>query len=132
MHKLKNKILLAAAAAVLALVYLSASFGVSAQVAEVYLGGMPAGFTLGLGGAQIVGVCEVLTDDGAVCPAREAGIAVGDIICSLNGVKIESAADIDKVLDARRMSPSNAEASELMRRYSPRRTLRAARESSAC
>lgn len=99
MHKLKNKILLAAAAAVLALVYLSASFGVSAQVAEVYIGGMPAGFTLGLGGAQIVGVCEVLTDDGAVCPAREAGIAVGDIICSLNGVKIESAADIDKVLD---------------------------------
>ena len=63
------------------------------------LGGMPAGFTLGLGGAQIVGVCEVLTDEGAVCPAKEAGISVGDIICTLNGVKIESAADIDKVLD---------------------------------
>lgn len=99
MHKLKNKFLFALAVAVLAFVYLSASFGVSAQVAEVYIGGMPAGFTLGLGGAQIVGVCEVLTDEGAVCPARDAGIAVGDIICTLNGVKIERASDIDKVLD---------------------------------
>ena len=99
MHKLKNKFLLVLAAVILALAYLSASIGVSAQVAEVYVGGMPAGFTLGLGGAQIVGVCEVLTDEGAVCPARDAGMSVGDIICTLNGVRIESAADIDKVLD---------------------------------
>lgn len=99
MRKLKNKILIFFAAALLALVYLSASLGVSAQTVEVFVGGMPAGFTLGLGGAQIVGVCEVLTEGGTVCPARDAGIAVGDIICTLNGVKIESAADIDRVLN---------------------------------
>ena len=99
MHKLKNKVLLILATVAVALVYLGTLPGVYAQVAEVYIGGMPAGFTLGLGGAQIVGICEVLTEDGAVCPARDAGISVGDIIYTLNGVRIESAADIDKVLE---------------------------------
>lgn len=99
MHKLKNKVLLILATVAVALVYLGTLPGVYAQVAEVYVGGMPAGFTLGLGGAQIVGICEVLTEDGAVCPARDAGISVGDIIYTLNGVRIESAADIDKVLE---------------------------------
>ena len=99
MRKLKNKVLIILSAMLLLLTFLSASLGVSAQVTEVYVGGMPAGFTLGLGGAQVVGICEVLTDEGAICPAREAGIAVGDIICNLNGVKIETASDIDKVLE---------------------------------
>ena len=99
MHKLKNKVLLILATVAVALAYLGTLPGVYAQVAEVYVGGMPAGFTLGLGGAQIVGICEVLTEDGAVCPARDAGISVGDIIYTLNGVRIESAADIDKVLE---------------------------------
>lgn len=65
---------------------------------EVYIGGIPAGFTLGLGGAQVVGICEVLTVDGAKCPAKEAEIYVGDIILTLNGVTIESAKDLDTVL----------------------------------
>ena len=99
MHKLKNKVLLILATVAVALVYLGTLPGVYAQVAEVYVGGMPAGFTLGLGGAQIVGICGVLTEGGAVCPARDAGISVGDIIYTLNGVRIESAADIDKVLE---------------------------------
>jgi len=65
---------------------------------EVYLGGIPAGFTLGLGGVQIVGMCEVLTDCGARCPARDAEISIGDVIKNLNGIKIESAQDLDTVL----------------------------------
>ena len=100
MHKLKNKVLILFSAALLAFVWLSTALGVSAQAVDVYVGGMPAGFTLGLGGAQVVGICEVLTDEGALCPAREAGIVVGDIIYSLNGVRIETAADIDKVLES--------------------------------
>lgn len=100
MHKLKNEFFLVIVVSIFFIGFISAAVGVSAQPIEVFLGGMPAGFTLGLGGAQIVGVCEVLTEDGAVCPAREAGMAVGDIICNMNGVRIESAADIDKVLDA--------------------------------
>ncbi len=67
---------------------------------EVYLGGMPAGFTLGMGGAQVVGICEVLTEEGVVCPARDAGMKVGDIICSIGGMDIENAADIDRAISA--------------------------------
>ena len=64
MHKLKNKIVLAIAAVLLAAAYLGA-IPCSAAVAEVYIGGMPAGFTLGMDGAQVVGICEVLTESGA-------------------------------------------------------------------
>ena len=74
---------------------------VSAQGQEVYVGGMPAGFTLGMGGAQVVGVCEVLTEDGTVCPARAAGMAVGDIITNYGGLTVRSAEDIGEALSAR-------------------------------
>ena len=82
------------------LVVSASSLGVSAQPLEVYVGGMPAGFTMGLGGAQIVGVCEILTEEGVSCPAREAQLNVGDVILTYGGVQIESAADIDKALSA--------------------------------
>ena len=98
MHKLKNKVLLFLSVVLLFFACAGTAFGVSAQATEVYIGGMPAGFTLGLGGAQIVGVCEVLTEDGTKCPAREAGLAVGDIILCLNGIKVTTAADIDRIL----------------------------------
>ena len=97
MHKLKNKIVLAIAAVLLAAAYLGA-VPCSAAVAEVYVGGMPAGFTLGMDGAQVVGICEVLTESGASCPAREAGLEVGDVIVAFNGIKITSAEDIGSAL----------------------------------
>ena len=84
----------------LLLVFAASSLNVSAQSLEVYVGGMPAGFTMGLGGAQIVGVCEVLTEDGVCCPAKESQLKVGDIILTYGGVRIDSAADIDKALSA--------------------------------
>ena len=58
----------------------------SAAEREVYVGGMPAGFTLGMDGAQIVGFCEVLTKEGTRSPAKEAGLEAGDLILSLGGV----------------------------------------------
>ena len=62
------------------------------------LGGMPAGFTLGMGGAQVVGICEILTQSGTVCPARDAGLNVGDVIVQFNGMEIRSAEDMDSAL----------------------------------
>lgn len=74
-------------------------FAASAQESEVYIGGMPAGFTMGLGGAQIVGMCEILTDNGeTVSPAKQAGLMIGDIICKYAGIEICSAEDIDQAL----------------------------------
>ena len=84
----------------LLLVVAASSLSVSAQSLEVYVGGMPAGFTMGLGGAQIVGVCEILTEEGVSCPAKEAQLNVGDIILTYGGVRIDSAADIDRALSA--------------------------------
>lgn len=72
----------------------------SAAEKEVYVGGMPAGFTLGMDGAQIVGFCEVLTKEGTCSPAKDAGLEAGDIILSLGGVRIESASDIDAAIKA--------------------------------
>lgn len=85
-------------ACILLFIFSCVGTAVFAQKREVYIGGMPAGFTMGLGGAQIVGVCEILTEDGTACPARQADLAVGDMILSYGGIKIESAADIDSAL----------------------------------
>ena len=98
MRKLKNKFLIVFSVLLLFACYPGFVFGASAQQTEVYLGGMPAGFTLGLGGAQVVGICEVLTEDGTACPAKDAGLNLGEIIISFNGIKIGSAEDIDSVL----------------------------------
>ena len=71
---------------------------VSAAPAEVYIGGMPAGFTLGIGGAQVIGTCEVLTREGSSCPAREAQLKAGDVIVEFAGMKVRCAEDIGAAL----------------------------------
>ena len=47
---------------------------------EVYIGGMPAGFTLGIGGAQVIGLSQVMGEGGCFSPAAKAGLKTGDII----------------------------------------------------
>ena len=101
MQKLKNKFLILVTAFVAACALFFMPVAAQAESGnEVYLGGMPAGFTLGIGGAQIVGICEVLTENGVQNPAKDAQICVGDIIVNFGGVKIETAADIDGVLSS--------------------------------
>ena len=102
MHKLKRTIwsLLLAAGLLAALAAPAGQPLAFAAEKEVYLGGMPAGFTLGMDGAQIVGFCEVLTKEGTRSPAKEAGLEAGDLILSLGGVRVRSAADIDAALAA--------------------------------
>lgn len=98
MRKFKFSSLLILLIFIIAFAVVGAPIGVSADSKEVYIGGIPAGFTLGLGGAQVVGICEVLTVEGTKCPAKEAEIYVGDIILTLNGISIESAQDLDAIL----------------------------------
>lgn len=62
----------------------------------LYLGGMPAGFTLYTRGAQVVGVCDVITENGLYSPAKTAGIEVGDKIIKINDFEINNAEDIEK------------------------------------
>ena len=65
----------------------------------VYLGGFPAGFELETKGAIVVGMCDVITSDGAKCPAKEAGIMVNDVLISIATYDVNNAKDIDKRLN---------------------------------
>ncbi len=64
----------------------------------VYLGGFTAGFTLKTKGATVVGISEVITQNGSISPCKCAGIEIGDVILSMNGKEINSASDIDCIL----------------------------------
>ena len=70
----------------------------NAQTDTLYLGGFPAGFSLNTKIVEVVGVCDVITAEGMASPARDSGIRNGDIIESINGRKVESATDINKIL----------------------------------
>ena len=68
------------------------------QNKEVYVGGMPAGFTLNAGGVQVVGVCEVVGEYEKKSPAGEAGIKVGDKIVKISGIVIDTISDLNAIL----------------------------------
>ena len=73
--------------------------GAYAQSEKVYLGGMPAGFILDSDGAIVIGLCEVVTCDGTVSPAKKAEISTGDRVISLNSKRIVGAEDIETALE---------------------------------
>ncbi len=66
---------------------------------KIYLGGMPAGFSLYTRGAHVVGLCDVITDNGIVSPAKNADICVGDIILSVDGDDVNNAKDLEKTIN---------------------------------
>ncbi len=71
---------------------------VFAQPETLYLGGFPAGFVLNTQNVEVIGVCDIFTEDGPCCPARESGIKTGDIIKKVNGKDIKSAAELTQTL----------------------------------
>lgn len=66
---------------------------------DVYVGGMPAGFTLSAGGAQVLGFCDVLGENSKGSPALQAGIRAGDLIVAVNGVRVETIAQLNEALE---------------------------------
>lgn len=69
-----------------------------ADANTVYLGGIPAGFSLTTRGAYIVGLTDVITGKGIVSPSKDAGLCVGDSILSINGESVNSAEDVEKIV----------------------------------
>lgn len=65
----------------------------------LYLGGFTCGFNLKTRGATVVGITDVLTDDGVVSPSKCAGLEVGDIILSINGKVINGVSDLSVALN---------------------------------
>lgn len=47
-------------------------------------------------GVMVVGMDAVATEAGSVSPAKEAGIKIGDIICSVNGNEVHSVQSLNK------------------------------------
>lgn len=64
----------------------------------VYLGGMPAGFSLYSKGAFVVGVSNVLTDDGMCSPSEISDIRKGDVILSIDGIEVNTSKDIENAI----------------------------------
>lgn len=56
--------------------------------------GKAVGITMKIDGVLVSGFREVETDRGAVDPAKESGIKIGDVIVEINGRRISSAEDL--------------------------------------
>ncbi|MDE6302906.1 MAG: hypothetical protein K2M36_04910, partial [Clostridia bacterium] len=65
----------------------------------VRIGGKPIGISVTAGGLIVLGQCEVLTDNGAVYPAKDSKIEIGDVITSVNDIKVTSIFQLKKILD---------------------------------
>ena len=64
----------------------------------VCLGGMPIGIGLAENGLIVTGFVDVITDEGAVCPARGTEILTGDLITEINGSFVKNATDFASTL----------------------------------
>ena len=75
----------------------SSSVSVWANSADnkIYLGGMTAGFSLKTRGANVVGICDVVTKDGVSSPAKDADIKVNDVILNIDGKEVNNALDVE-------------------------------------
>ena len=90
---MKNK-LIKFIIAVFVLCFCLTPFGMASASTEVYLGGIPAGFSLNTRGVTVVGITDVNTANGKVSPGKEAGLKVGDIILNIGDYEINNSKDI--------------------------------------
>ncbi len=95
---MKKKILFVVLSILIAFVVINPKTTLANSGEYLYLGGIPAGFTLNTRGASVVGLTDVITKDGLKSPAKDAGIEVGDLILSINGIDVNNAEDISKSL----------------------------------
>jgi stage IV sporulation protein B len=72
-------------------------------------GGNPFGIKLLMEGVMVVGMGEVECSDGRICPATEAGIKQGDVIISVDGKKVNSNNDLQKIISESGGSPVNVQ-----------------------
>ena len=61
-------------------------------------GGEVIGIQMDIDGVLVADLNDVVTERGAVCPAREAGIRAGDVITAVNGCEVDDAAELSDMV----------------------------------
>lgn len=64
------------------------------------VGGMPFGVRFFTKGVLVVGIADVVTEDGTVCPAKDAGINRKDILTKINGKDINTAEEVTSFIES--------------------------------
>ena len=65
----------------------------------VCLGGYAAGFTLKTGEIQVIGTCEVVSEDCSMSPAKKAGVRAGDSVIKVAGIKVGNIDELNTLVD---------------------------------
>ncbi len=86
-------------------------YGAAAETESrfLYLGGIPAGFTIKTKGVTVIGLSDIVTKDGIFSPAKNADIKVGDVILSINDKPINGSKSITAILNKEGGSPVKIE-----------------------
>ncbi|HOV69457.1 MAG TPA: SpoIVB peptidase, partial [Clostridia bacterium] len=66
---------------------------------RLYVGGQAIGVALYMKGVLVIGSNEVMTNNGPINPAKDAGIKTGDIIVAINGINVADAYQLVKYID---------------------------------
>ena len=66
---------------------------------ELYVGGMPFGVKFMTDGVVVTELCDIKTDGAKKCPARDAGIAPGDVIVKINGETVTDASCLSDIAE---------------------------------
>ncbi len=84
---------------IVAVCFSANSFGTGfADGDYVYLGGMPCGFSLETRGAHVIGLCDVVGENGIYSPAKNAGVNVGDVLLKIDQDNVNTAEEIETAL----------------------------------
>ena len=55
---------------------------------QVYVAGIPAGFTIKTDGVEVIGLSEIITEEGKFSPSKASDIRIGDIITKIGNEEI--------------------------------------------
>ena len=95
--KFKKLLSLTTLLLVFAIIFINSSI-VYGNTEKLYLGGYTCGFSISTNGTTVIGLTEVVGENGVVSPSKCSGIKVGDTILSVNGKKISNSNSLQEVL----------------------------------
>ena len=61
-------------------------------------GGSPFGIKLLMEGVMVTDMSDIDSSDGKICPARSAGLQLGDVITLANGIPVSSNSDLQRII----------------------------------